>query len=495
VKTLLPGLQTVIGEEVPPLRVALQATTSPWAPEWATNLVDEKPIPYRAMAIGDGVATSYLGNNYGVATATKTRRIQFLAQWRRTSQPVEKMSDIVTVFARYGVNETRFANDSWGWIAPLGSETFLQHDNKVLMAATPRDASSLRDKVRKEGLKSLQTSIAFFNYQQPAPDWQIYVDGQRITQLPYTTHSGARITIRDGATFFGVIPLPGKDLGGGNTVVLREGTAQEWNKIIFKPALVIDSYNFRSERAVINPDWDRIKKAFGGFTFELADGSDYPSFEAFQKHLAGTIVQAYFEDPGNASASYKSGNDILETKLSAVGGELTLVEPKVNGRSAVLPLGILRDTTTSVQGKSATIEKLGAVLRGDEGRMKFLQVEPKSNTIIGWNPLPDLEKFFLLVPGGFKIQSDGRIGLGRVQVNTRENRIIVSHAWREGQERDPTSATALVLTGFNKPPTVELNGAVQADLATRMIHGDLAYIVPLRTTMKSVTEMEKALAQ
>jgi len=63
------------------------------------------------------------------------------------------------------------------------------------------------------------------------------------------------------------------------------------------------------------------------------------------------------------------------------------------------------------------------------------------------------------------------------------------------RSRDPTSATALVLTGFNKPPTVELNGAVQADLATRMIHGDLAYIVPLRTTMKSVTEMEKALAQ
>ena len=83
--------------------------------------------------------------------------------------------------------------------------------------------------------------MAFFNYQQPGPSWEIYVDGQRITQLPYMTHAGAKITIHDGATFFGVIPLPGTDLGGGNTVVLREGTAQEWNRIIFKPALIIDS--------------------------------------------------------------------------------------------------------------------------------------------------------------------------------------------------------------------------------------------------------------
>jgi hypothetical protein len=51
VKTLIPGLQTAIGQEVPPLRVALQASTNPWAPEWVTNLVDEKPLPYRAVAL------------------------------------------------------------------------------------------------------------------------------------------------------------------------------------------------------------------------------------------------------------------------------------------------------------------------------------------------------------------------------------------------------------------------------------------------------------
>ncbi len=483
VKSGLPGLQSAIGQEVPPLRVALQATTGPWAPEWVTNLVDEKPLPYRAMATGDGVATSFLGHNYGLATVTKARRIQFLAQWRRTKQPVEKMSDVVTVLARYGVNETRFANDAGGWIAPLGSETFLQHDNKVLMVASPHDASFLRDKIIKEGLKSLQTSIALYNYQQPAPDWEIYVDGKRVTGLPYAAPAGAKIAIRDGVSFLGVVTLPGTDLGGGNTVVLREGTAQEWNNITFKPALVIDAYNLKSERSIANPDWDRINSAFGGFALEVADNSDYSSFEEFQEHLAGTVAQTHFQDPARASVSYKSGNDILETKLSAVGGELTLIEPQVNGRSAFLPAGVLRDTTTSVQGNAATIEKQGAVLRGDEGRMKFLQVEPRSSTFVGWNPLPDLAKFSLLVPGGQKIQADGDIGLARVLVNPRENRVTVTHAWRAGQEQDRVAATALVLMGFNTPPTVELNGAIQSGLATRMIRGSLAYLARIMQPM------------
>jgi len=284
-------------------------------------------------------------------------------------------------------------------------------------------------------------------------------------------------------------------LGGGNRVVLREGTAQVWDKITFKPALVIDSYNLRSESAVASPDWDRIKKALGGFAVELADRSDYPSFEAFEDHLAGAAVQINFDKSRAGSVLYKSGNDVLETKLATVAGELTLVDPKVNGRPAFLPPRILRDTTTSVQGMTAAVEKMGAVLRGGDGRMKFLQVEPKSHTYIAWNPLPDLETFSFLVPGGIKVRADGGLGLARVEVNPVANRVDVSQAWREGQTQDKSAASALVLTGFSKPPIVEYNGVVQKELATRIIHGERAYLIPLQATMKSTPEMEKALAE
>jgi hypothetical protein len=492
-KSLLPGMDNVIGEEAPPLRVAMQAASSAWAPEWAANLVDEKPLPYSAMASGDGIAISYLGHHYGLATATKTRRLQFLAQWQREAKSVEKMSELVTAVAGYGVNDTRFANDSWGWIAPVGAQTFLQHGNKVLMLAHPRDGVFLRQKIQREGLKSLQSSIALFNYQQPAPNWEIYVDGNRVTKLPYTTHAGAKIVIHDGVSYFGIVPIPGTDLGGGNTVVLREGTAQEWNKITFKPALVIDSYNLCRDDSAINPDWSRIDQAFGGFGLELADTNDYSSFAAFQQHLANVEVQVHFEEPSTGSVYYKSGDDILETGLATIGGELTLVRPEVNGRPAFLPPGVLRDTSTSIQGDAATIEKLGAMLQGEQGRMKFIQAEPQSGTFVGWNPLPDLMKFSFLIPNGIKIQSDGQIGLARVLVNPRENRVVVTQAWREGQDREPNAATTLVLSGFKKPPKVELNGTVQINLITCTLRGQPVYLVPLRDITSSVDEQEKTL--
>jgi hypothetical protein len=490
-KSLLPGLPGVIGEEVPPSRVALQATTQPWAPEWVANLIDEKPLPYRAVASGDGVLTSYLGHNNGLATATQARRIQLLAQWRRDNGPVENMSDVVTVVTRYGINNTRFTNEAWGWINPVGLETYLQHDNKVVMLATPRDSKYVRDQVQKEGLKSLQSSIALFNYQLPNPSWEIFVDDAPITALPYTARAGAKIAIRDGISFFGVVTAPATDLGGGNVVVLREGTAQEWNKIVFKPALVIDCYNLRSDQPVSHPDWSRIEKAFSGVALEVADTGDYSSFEEFKTHLASTELELRFDGGANAVVSFKSGSDILQSGVT-IGKEFKLVDPTVNGQSALLPAGVLRDTTTSIQGDAVTIEKGGAVLKGEQGRMKFLQMEPKSGTFVAWNPLPDLARFSFAVDG-INIRADGRLGMARVAVNPRTRRVEVSHAWREGQDQEPDAASALILTGFATAPTVELNGVAVKKLPTEVIDSRLAYIIPLRETVRPINELEKAL--
>jgi hypothetical protein len=48
---------------------------------------------------------------------------------------------------------------------------------------------------------------------------------------------GNRVSHRqDLDTLRGVVPLVGTDIGGGNVVALREGTAQKWDNIIFKPS-------------------------------------------------------------------------------------------------------------------------------------------------------------------------------------------------------------------------------------------------------------------
>ena len=128
----------------------------------------------------------------------------------------------------------------------MGSETFLQHDNKVLMLARPRDSNFLREKAEKEGLKSLQASIGFV--QLPTAGHQLgNLRGWQArnpaalhrTRGRQDYHSRRSLLLRRSAA-------SGHGPRWGNTVVLREGTPQEWNKITFKPALVIDSYNLRS---------------------------------------------------------------------------------------------------------------------------------------------------------------------------------------------------------------------------------------------------------
>jgi hypothetical protein len=260
---------------------------------------------------------------------------------------------------------------------------------------------------------------------------------------------------------------------------------------VFKPALVIDCYNLRSDQAVLHPDWSRIEKALSGVALEVADTGDYASFEEFRKHLASTQLELRLDGGANASVSFKSASDVLRSGI-AIGKELKLVDPTVNGQSALLPAGVLRDTTTSIQGDAATIEKAGAVLKGEQGRMKFLQIEPKSGTFVAWNPLPDLARFSFAVDG-ISVRADGRLGMARVAVNPRNRSVEIDHAWQEGQNEDPGRASALILTGFASPPTVKFNGVVAKKLATEVIDNRLAYIVPLRNAARPINEMEKAL--
>ena len=171
----------------------------------------------------------------------------------------------------------------------------------------------------------------------------------------------------------------------------------------------------------------------------------------------------------------------LGARAMTTGKELTLTGPTIDGHRPFLPAGILHDTSTSIQGTAPTIQRSGAVVRGEPGKMKFLQVDPRSGTFVAWNPLPDLARFSFSIPGGAKIQADGQIGIARVEIDAKDSRVFVSHTFfKEGQDRDTNAATALVLTGFRGPPIVEYNGAVLTDLMTRVIRGQAAYLVPLR---------------
>jgi hypothetical protein len=88
--------------------------------------------------------------------------------------------------------------------------------------------------------------------------------------------------------------------------------------------------------------------------------------------------------------------------------------------------------------------------------MGCVEVEPVSGTFVGYTPLPDATRWKFEVPGGITIEPDGMVGLLRVTVCARENRLVVDHALRPGE---PTTgmATALRLRGMESPKVL-LNG-------------------------------------
>ena len=140
------------------------------------------------------------------------------------------MTDLGTLIVRPGINRTELLDSIFhdtnqrnpnGSVGVQGSTmATLQHRNKmiVLTSPLPKLQYSGGRPVPKE-LLSLQTTIGLFNFQE-TPTWELYVDGKQVTQLPFTMKYGQRITIKDGVSYIGIIPLPAANLERDADVVI-----------------------------------------------------------------------------------------------------------------------------------------------------------------------------------------------------------------------------------------------------------------------------------
>ena len=465
-----PGRMPVIGREVRPLRVAQQTLHGPWAPEWMAATVDAKKLPLQMTCAftqwGGHKAhpiwrRTFLGNHYGLYSCDLGWGfIPNMAQWRRADKPVEHMAERATMILRYGVNDTQLVSMGPGWIRHFGVEAALQHRN-ILLAVTSPYAKALK---RRKGIRSLQATLALYNYQQPKPTWRIFLDGSPVEKLPATAKAGQRITIHDSVAYVGIIPLPAADLGRDAEVVLAEGDVQTFGRVAYKPALVVNNHNLRRDKPLdAAADWDAINKAYGGFIVELGDATEHPDFAAYQKHiLAARLTTRWEASKSTLHVRYESGRNVLEcgvitTYQDRRPSPQLFAYRRVNGKWPYLPPGIFRDSPTSIQGTTGRLEKGGAVLATKPGQMAFLQAEPTTGTYAACNPFSDPTPFELTVPGGMRITGDGKVGIARITVRPKENKLWADCAFRPDQA-GPGLATALYVAGPPKPPAVVLNG-------------------------------------
>ena len=439
------------GSDFPPEMVALQSLSGPWADPWFAELIDEKPLPWSALVEkeGDPVCTCF-GVNYGLTSIRrKPQRIHVLGQWRRKAELPSTMRDIGTLDMRIGFNQTRIANDGAGVISEQGHYRTYQQGNKLIMLARP----NVEFLGRQKEIKSLQCTAALFNFEAPAPTWEIFVDERKVTALPATAKYGQVITVRDGVTYLALRPLPTDDLGRDAEITLEPGVPQEpayHGGTRIQPALLINAYLYEKGKAISADAMKKLAGAQTGFVVEMGDVDDYGSFEKFKDHIrkAGLGVEQ------GGVVTYRTGNDTFAANWDGF---------TVNGKDPFAyaqEQSLWQDTSLTQMGRGR-LEKIGALIeRQKSWANMFLQTFPKQKIYVAMNLLPNYLVYRFREPGGVQIVADGACSMGCWAVKDSRKIDIRYHAFGGEylpKEKDPAPATLLLITGAKGKPQVTLN--------------------------------------
>jgi hypothetical protein len=476
---LVAGGIPVVGHEVPAERIAQQSRLSPWAPAWMMN----KPDGYQERSSydrGRNWQTIYQGRHYGLASRSRGwSRVQVMAHWRRDKATAGNVDEIKLLDMRPGFNRTQFADQASGHIHHYGQQAVLQHRNKMIVAVQPASSDWLKEEGAVTGIASLQASIALFNF-QPEPTWRLYVDGKHVTRLPHRCKQGSRITLHDGVTYLGILPLRATDLGRNEEVVLREGDTQMYNKMTYRPALLIESYFMKRDKArKLEKDFWRIfPKTKGGFVLEMGDASEFDDFAAFRKHFDNVKCAAEWnEGKTRIDVTYSSDKDSIKGTIDAQKFPLAFTDATINGQPFYPAKGIQRDTSLGQQGKSGRLTKNGATLTTDLGVVTYLRTDPKSGHYMAWNPTPTPTKLEFSAPDGVTIRADGKLGLAKLVVRPKDKTLWIDEAPKPGQE---DLAESILVAGLGDEPQVVLNGkALKTNLSVKTLNGKTYQVVPL----------------
>jgi len=482
----------VWGYDFSPGRVGLQSLSGPWAPKWFSRIIDDKTFPFEELS-AESIRgnfkpplwrSAYLGAYYGLASQNiKGGTIDVLAQWTRSEQPSRSIEGLGTMTVRYCINGCDMATTNGGIMPVTGGITTFQHKNQAIIFTRPlTDREALEKASGPEGLKSLGTAVALWNF-QPFRTWRIFVDGHIMLEsdLPLHLKSGQILTIADGPSYIGIRTLPPTDLGRGDEELVVAiggyGGKSEPNGASIEPALTITSYNLKSEAplAYSQLNWERAtKESFGGFIIELGDETEYRDFTEFNKHFNLSVLETeQIKSDHAVRIRFRSGDQELTASFATDVPQMNvhfpippglqeraMQNPLVNGRFPFLQAGLERNTTWSQQGVTGHLEKNGVVLETDPGRKSYLIADRQALGVLAYNPLPDPANWQLAFPDGASITANGKVGLLRVAVDREANTIEIDHAARDLRQVAEL-AKSMTLKGFPKETEIRVNG-VQA---------------------------------
>jgi hypothetical protein len=471
------------GYDFPPGRVAAQSLDSPWGPAWMSDLIDNKPVPFEHTSTETTRGNfkpplwrrSWIGQWHGLASSDiKGGTIDVMAQWVRAPKKSTRLEDLGTLTVRYHANKPDLATTSEGLYFAAGLTLTYQSRNRAIVVAKPHNNRERLMRGIKGDLTQLATVIGLWNF-SPSPDWELFVDRQKIGSFPHRMTSSQRLLIRDGVTYLAILPLPATDLGRDADIEIGTGGGGRGNfsKEDIAPALIVSMFNLKRDKPPSDLDFAKIMTAtYGGFVLEMGDAAQYGSFEAFADHIGKCELTATWNGKDKRlDVAYRSGTDLMEagfgTDFGQPNEEHFAVNPgsqesaipyrKLNGEWPYLPPGLERDSNWSQQGTTGRLEKNGAVLLTEPGRKAYLLADPVSGAVVGYNPLPDPQAWKLTTKDGKTFGADGKLGLLRVEYRPWSREVDIAHA-PKAEQKEGDLAHTFSLQGFDEPPRVVLNG-------------------------------------
>jgi hypothetical protein len=476
----------VWGYDFPPGRVAIQALPSSWGPSWMSGLIDNKPVPFEETATETTRGAfkpplwrrTWLGRWHGLSSMDiKGGTIDLMAQWVRAPKKAARLEDLGTLTLRYHANTPDLATTGEGVYSPAGLMLTYQSRNRAIVVAKPySNRERLFRGIENKPVSRLATVIGLWNF-NPTPDWELFVDDKKITGFPFKMKYGQRLLIHDGVSYLAILPLSATDLGRDTEIEIGPGGAGKGNFFTapVAPALIMSMFNLKRDTPIAQDSLDlpRIMTAtYGAFVLELGDAEQHGSFEAFVAHIKKNEVTATWHDrEKRLDVSYRSGGDLMEAGFGTDFGQPTEmhygIDPgaqetaisyrRLNGQWPYLPPGLERDTTWSQQGTTGRLEKNGAVLVTEPGRKAYLQADPLSGAVVGYNPVPDPQSWTLTTRDGLTLGADGKLALLRVEYRPWAHEIDITHAPKADQT-GADMARNFTIEGPADPPHVTLNG-------------------------------------
>ncbi len=523
--TVGDGGVPVVGHDFAPGLVATLTLDGPWAPTWYGPAFAEKPVPYQMTASykvwGSFSQTplwkrSFQALHYGVASLdlAKGECVPFLINWRRDDKPVETAEQLGALIGRFGVNYTELLDSLFhesdthgavlknsrnpnGVVGSQGGPTYsLQHRNRLIVLGSPEKGLPYPDRVAPKAITSIQTTLGLLALKSPA--LELLVDGKP-ANAPLKLKAGQRIVIRDGVTLIGILPLPGTDLGrtteveitvGGNPTDMQGGGTMA-------ETLRINAYNYQGP-PLPKEQWssDRIDDAWSGFCLQGADTSEFKDAASFDAHLAkGKIDSTWDAATRQLHLRWALGDDTMDCVFSPsapIAQPTTTVFPTrtVNGKWLYLAPGLERECDLSMMGRSGRLEKNGAIFLGEPGHMGSLLTDPIHGIYEAWNPFPSPSALGLTLPNGAAVEALGKVGITRITVFAKENRVTI-----DGAVPAPDRATVAALSGFARDVNVQLNDQT-VKTATGQLNGQPVIFVSLDgKPLQETTLLIKALLE